>query len=113
MNSIREWGATIAVGALGLIHPQEIRAEAFTGADFATWETAAQDSFIQTSITMAGVVFTQVAPEKSACVDNWYLGSGQKSARNAHIRKTIAQYDGYHPSGTILAILLEACGPLN
>ena len=44
---------------------------------------------------------------------NWYLADGQKAARNAHIRKTIAQYDGYHPSGTILAILLEACGPLN
>ncbi len=103
----------MVAGAIFVIHPQEIHAEGFTGADFATWETTAQDSFIQTSITMAGVVFSQVAPKKSACVDNWYLVDGQKAARNAHIRRTIAQYDGYHPSGTILAILLEACGPLN
>ncbi|WP_320240876.1 hypothetical protein [Cognatiyoonia sp. IB215182] len=101
------------LGATLTIHPQEIYAQAFTGADFSTWETSAQDSYIQTSLTMAGVVFSQVDPEKSACIDNWYLGEAQKADRNTYIRNTIAEYGSYHPSGTILAILLEACGPLN
>lgn len=113
MNSIVAWGLAIGTGALALFHTQEIRADSFTGADFATWETAAQDSFIQTSVTMAGVVMTQVAPEKSTCIDGWYLGGGQKAVRNAQLRETIVQYDSYHPSGTILAVLLDVCGSLN
>ena len=103
----------MAVGGLAAFHPQEIRANGFTGTDFAQWDESAQNSYIQTSVTMAGVVLTQIAPEKSACIDDWYLGDGQQAARNAHIRKTIAQYGGYHPSGTILAVLQEACGPLS
>lgn len=103
----------MAVGCTAAINPHVSKAEGFTGADFAGWEVASQDSYIQTSVTMAGVVLTQVKPERSSCIDDWYFGDAQKDARNAHIRKAIAQYGDYHPSGTILAILLEACGAIN
>lgn len=112
MNSIAACFGAIVVGGLITVSPQKSFAEGFTGKDFAKWQTDAQDNYIQTSVTMAGVVLTQVQPEKSTCIDQWYLGDGQKDARNAHIRDTITQYADYHPSGTILAILLEACGPL-
>lgn len=98
--------------AIALICPQQSLANGFKGTDFAGWEVASQDSYIQTSVTMAGVVLTQIQPEKSACIDTWYLGDGKKDARNTYIRETISQYGDYHPSGTILAILVEACGPL-
>lgn len=61
---------------------------------------------------MAGIVLTQIQPEKSTCIDNWYLGEGRLAERNAYIRKTIIAYGDYHPSGTLLAILVEACGSL-
>lgn len=93
--------------------PQVSKAEGFIGNDFAEWDVESQDSYIQTSVTMAGVVLTQIKPERSSCIDDWYFGDAQKDARNAHIRETIAQYGAYHPSGTILAILLEACGTIN
>jgi len=94
------------------IYPQISLADGFTGTEFASWEVASQDSYIQTSITMAGVVLSQLQPEKSTCIDNWYLGEGQKDARNTYIRETITQFGEFHPSGTILAILVEACGSL-
>ena len=94
------------------IYPQISLADGFTGAEFTNWEVASQDSYIQTSITMAGVVLSQLQPEKSNCIDDWYLGEGKKEARNTYIRETVSQFGEYHPSGTILAILVEACGSL-
>lgn len=61
---------------------------------------------------MAGVVITQLRPEISECIDGWYWGDGRKAERNTFVRETIASYSGYHPSGTILAILFDACGSL-
>lgn len=112
MNTI-----TCRVGATGLlimamIHPQESRAGGFTGAEFADWSRTAQDSYIQTSVTMAGVVLTQTHPTVSTCIDEWYLGEGAQAARNETIRSTIDKFGDHHPSGVILAVLLQACGPL-
>ncbi|MEM6625064.1 MAG: hypothetical protein AAF674_22835 [Pseudomonadota bacterium] len=113
MNNIRAWGLAILVAGGTGFHPQETQAESFTGADFATWGTAAQDSFIETSVTMAGVVMTRVAPEKSVCINDWYFAAGQSTARNRSIRDTISKNQDYHPSGVILAVILDACGPLD
>ncbi|MCA8883368.1 MAG: hypothetical protein KDA50_06430 [Rhodobacteraceae bacterium] len=94
------------------ICPQVSLAEGFTGKDFSAWPVESQDSFIQTSVTMAGVVLTQLQPEKSTCIDKWYIGEGRRAERDAYIRETIIAYSNFHPSGTLLAILVEACGSL-
>lgn len=76
------------------------------------WSVEAQDGYIQTSITMAGVVLSQLQPDKSQCIDAWYLTNGQKEVRNATIRDAVKSYPDFHPSGTILAILIQECGAL-
>ena len=113
MNSIGGWLGAIALAASIAIYPQQSTAQSFTGSDFALWSVQEQDGYIQTSITMAGVVMTQIRPEVSRCIDQWYLGDGRKEERNAYIRETITGHAAsYHPSGTILAILSDQCGPL-
>ena len=89
-------------------------ANGFTGADFATWEMRAQDSFIQTSITMAGVVATQTKPEVARCLDDWYRPDTElKDRRNDEVRTIIMGNPTYHPSGVIMAVLVKACGSFN
>ena len=105
-------GRAIAIATLTAFYPHQSLADGFTGKDFAAWSQDSQDGYIQTSVMMAGVVLTRVQPEKSTCIDNWYFAGKQKTKRNAFIRKTIAQYDKYHPSGTILAVIEKACGKL-
>ncbi len=113
MNSIAGWCGAIALGVLTVFHPQVSVAEGFSGAEFSNWETGAQDSYIQTSVTMAGVVLAQLQPVKAQCINDWYFADNQSSARNNFIRETIASYQDYHPSGVILAIVTEECGALN
>ena len=112
MNSIGSWLGTISLAATIAICPQESTAQGLSGTDFAAWPEESQNSYIQTSITMAGVVITQIDPAVSRCIDDWYLGDGRKAERNAFIRETIGNHPSYHPSGTIMAILMDACGPL-
>lgn len=101
----------MVVGAICANHPQEIHAQGFTGEDFATWEQVSQDSYIQSSIMMAGVIATQIKPDLSTCIDDWYFASDtSKGAVNREIRGLISQYATYHPSGVILAALQQECG---
>ena len=113
MNSIGGWLRAIALAVSTVICPQESIAQGLTGTQFAGWPVDSQDSYIQTSVTMAGVVITQVNPAVSRCIDDWYVGGGRRSERDAAIREIIRTHPNYHPSGTILAVLMDACGPLN
>lgn len=106
-------GATAILLCAGF-HPQQSRAEGFTGEEFATWSEASQDSFIQTSLTMAGIIGTQVKPAISHCIDGWYFADdAAKSRLNQSIRGTIIQYADYHPNSVILAVIQEECGEFN
>ena len=113
MNSIGACLGAIALAAGIALYPQESAAQGFTGSDFADWSEENQNGYIQTSVTMAGVVMTQIRPEFSRCTDQWYLGDGRKEERNRFIRETITGHAAsYHPAGTILAILMDQCGSL-
>ncbi|MEL6467739.1 MAG: hypothetical protein AAFQ58_22460, partial [Pseudomonadota bacterium] len=59
MNSIATWGGAIALVTIGTFYPQNSRAETFTGTQFLQWSEAAQDSYFQTSITMASIMATK------------------------------------------------------
>ncbi len=75
-----------------------------------SWPEASQNSFIETSVTMAGVVFTQTYPEKAVCLNDWYFADEAWVRRNPEIREMIAAYPDGHPSGVILALILRDCG---
>lgn len=93
------------------IYPQNSMAEGFSGAAFAAWSQVSQDSYIQSSVMMAGVIGTQVKPEISRCIDAWYFETeGVKAARNQMIRNAIIEFADHHPSGVILALIQRACG---
>ncbi|MEM6900865.1 MAG: hypothetical protein AAF583_13990 [Pseudomonadota bacterium] len=113
MNSIGRVCCAILVAGLVGFHPQDLRAEGFTGADFAGWESGSQDSYIQTSMTMAGVVLTQTHPDAASCINDWYFAGASLAPRNDEIRETISQHESAHPAGVIMAIVLRECGPLN
>lgn len=86
-------------------------AERFSGAAFADWSQVSQDSYIQSSVMMAGVIGTQVKPEISRCIDAWYFETAAiKAERNEMIRETIVGFADHHPSGVILALIQRACG---
>ena len=113
VKSVGGWLGAISLAAGIALCPQQSAAEGFTGSDFAEWPQASQNGYIQTSVTMAGVVMTQIRPEFSRCIDQWYLGDGRKEERNRFIRETITGHAAsYHPAGTILAILMDQCGSL-
>ncbi|MEM6276690.1 MAG: hypothetical protein AAF714_07035 [Pseudomonadota bacterium] len=99
----------MALGAAAFIHPQESASDGFTGADFARWSADSQDSYIQTSMTMAGVVFTRTEPQVATCINDWYFSGDRLEARNETIRGTISRYRDHHPAGVILAMILQEC----
>lgn len=98
-------GLFVGVG----MYPQNSWSGGFTGKEFATWPDASQESFIQTSLTMAAVVLAQTTPDLAACVNARYFERDQLSGRVADIRKVVAQYPGAHPSSVIMAIILKHC----
>ena len=112
MSSIGGWRGAIAIVVTIAIHPQESRADVFTGREFASWAVASQDSYIETSVTMAGVVLTQVKPQAATCVNDWYFKDRVWERRNPEIRKQIVAHAESHPSGVILAVIFQACGAL-
>lgn len=85
----------------------------FTGEEFLTWDRVNQDSFIEVSVTMAGIVSGRARKDISRCIDEWYsLEDETRRMRNDFILKIISENPTYHPQGVILAVLEEQCGSL-
>lgn len=86
-------------------------AEGFTGEKFLQWERASQDSLIETSITMTGIVASQARKDIARCIDDWYTGDiAIQQQRHGYILDMIKQYPSYHPQGVILVVLQNQCG---
>lgn len=97
-----------------LLYPQVSQAAGFTGTEFATWSKGQQDGFMQTSVTMAGVVATQTKPSVAECIDAWYRpDTDLVHGRNDEMRALIVDHPRHHPSGVILALLIKRCGPFS
>lgn len=104
---------TKGVLVLALGFPQVSSAQGFTGAEFLTWSDEAQDSYIQTSITMATMVISETNNTAADCLDTWYLGEeDSQNERHAEIIGRINEFSTYHPSAVILVVIRNACGPL-
>lgn len=78
---------------------------------FLAWDRAAQNGFINTSISMAGIIASQTKPAIAACIDDWYFQSPAiKAQRNDEIRQSIRENVEFHPGAVIYAILTKRCG---
>ncbi|MEO1243779.1 MAG: hypothetical protein AAFX54_17865 [Pseudomonadota bacterium] len=87
------------------------RAEGFTGEEFLKWERASQDSLIQISITMTGIVATQGRKDISRCIDDWYSDNENlQTQRHEEILQTIRENPEFHPQGVVLAVIQQQCG---
>jgi hypothetical protein len=94
-------------------YPQIAMAEGFTGEQFLKWERASQDSLIQISITMTGIVSGRKDKVISQCIDRWYVSSVDiRRKRHDFILRTISENPTFHPQGVILAVLEEQCGSI-
>ncbi|MBL4829526.1 MAG: hypothetical protein JKY55_06535 [Aliivibrio sp.] len=83
----------------------------FTAKKFLGWEKSAQDSFLQISISMAGVITTQTHTKMADCIDNWYFKDDEtRFRRNKTILETMAKYLDHHPAGIVAASIERACG---
>ena len=112
MNSIALWLAATGIVVMGSAYPQDSMAEAFTGKEFLTWSSGAQNTYIQTSVTMASIMATKVNKASGNCIAAWYLApDANRSAINSELRDTISRNDAYHPSAVIFLVLEQRCGP--
>lgn len=112
MNSIAACALASGTLILGLTYPHPTVAQGLNGTEFAAWSEDSQNGFMQTSLTMAGIVFTQTSPEHSACINDRYFAEGRWDGARDELRATILQNSDAHPGGVILAVILRDCGPL-
>ncbi|WP_273281526.1 hypothetical protein [Pseudooceanicola atlanticus] len=103
--------AATALATLMVFHPQESWAEGRTGHNFLTWSKGTQDSFIDISVSMAGIVATQTKPSVARCIDDWYFASSAiRAQRNDEIRHSIRTHPEYDPAAVVYAFLKKVCG---
>ena len=86
--------------------------EGFTAEKFLQFNKAEQASYFQISVTMAGVIVTQIRKDLARCIDDWYFESSETiQKRNASMLGLMKKYPTHHPSGIIAAAIKKACGP--
>ncbi|MEE4538269.1 MAG: hypothetical protein V2J51_07240 [Erythrobacter sp.] len=93
--------------------PQVSAGQGFTAADVLKWTEDQQDSYFQTSVTMIGIVATQVEGREhiAECIDSWHGGGNQSQpARSAEIREGMEALPEHHPQAVILAVVQKECG---
>jgi len=110
-----KWKSAVckAVLVVGLGYSQNLSAEEFASAKVLEWSEGSQDSFFQTSVTMIGVVASQMEGKShiARCIDGWYWDGDKASAeKNESIRDAMRRFPRYHPQAVILAVIEKACG---
>lgn len=82
-----------------------------TTADFLKWERKSQEAFLQNSISMAGVIASQINPEISKCLDKLYFKSETSAKeRNQEILDLMPKYAEFRPQAFIMAYVEDICG---
>lgn len=102
---------TTLIATLALALPAS--AESFTSADVLEWDEEQQAGYFQTSVTMIGIVATQVDGSEhiANCIDAWFGGPVEGAEkRAARIREVMQGIPEYHPQAVILAVIEKECG---
>jgi len=86
-------GTAKALLVAGLVFPQVLSAEKFTGQTLLTWDTQAQDNFLEVSLVMASTIAARIRPEHSDCIsENFYEIDGAHASGKSKIPEAIAEY---------------------
>jgi len=83
-------------------------AEDFKSSKFLTYAPEAQNSYITTSVVMAGVIAGQNKPDQAKCIDQWMADN--EAAGFPSVKGAMSRFPDHHPSGVIVAVLEKACG---
>ncbi|WP_334150764.1 hypothetical protein [Hyphomicrobium sp.] len=83
-------------------------ADDFKSSKFLTYSAEAQNSYIVTSVVMAGAIAGQNRPEQAKCIDRWMAEN--ESAGFPTVKDAMSRFPEHHPSGVIIAVLEKACG---
>lgn len=100
-------------GFAALMFAAAASADGFTGADVLEWDEEHQKGYFQTSVTMIGIVATQVDGREhiANCIDAWHGGPVEGAEmRAARIREVMQGIPEYHPQTVILAVIEKECG---
>lgn len=111
MNTRKHLVSAILAAVIIVSYPQLLRAETFTSGEFLTWKSEQRIAYIQNSITMVGIVATQLDKEKARCIDAWH--SKQINSGHPVVLRAMRKHADYHPQAIVLWILQKECGKLN
>ena len=101
----------MALTALTATCPQKSQAEGFTDEEFLTWSIAEQRGYLDAQIVMASSIVTRAKSAMSQCMANTFYGpDGLTDIGFSVFRKTITEYQTYHPSSVVVVVLENACG---
>ncbi len=91
--------------------PQKSLAEGFTGAEFLSWSQAQQRSYVNAQLVMASSIVARAKPAMSQCLaDHFYGDQGITDERFDTLRRTIEDYETYHPSSVLEIVIENTCG---
>ena len=72
------------------------------------WNRKSRNFYLETSVTMAGVVAAQSQKTAATCIGEWHVEEHKKGY--PAILETLRTYPAYHPQAAVLAVLRKACG---
>ncbi len=86
-------------------------AEGFTGVEFLEWSKADQTAYINSQVVMASTIVTRDKPEMARCIaDNYFSETGLTDAQLNDLIANVEQYQSYHPSTVLVAVIEATCG---
>ena len=99
---------SVLFGFLLVWHVTDADADMFTVEDFFAYSEQGRDSYVMVSVSMAGVIATQMEGNEAQCIGDWVEKNRKKGFET--LFKVMRDYPDYHPQGIILAVLEKACG---
>lgn len=117
MNAVFTLISSIVMAGVICIYPQEGAAQSgpngFTAAELLTWDQTDQDSYIQVSVGMAGIIAARAESPAARCINDWYFRDrSERAERNSEIRALLRRFVDYHPQNVVAAVLERECGPI-
>ena len=93
-----------------IIYPQLSLGDSFKSSEVLEWPALKQSGYFTTSVTMAGVIASQIDREKARCIDAWYIKETQSGFHT--ILDAMRKHSSIHPQGIILWVIQNECGKI-
>ena len=92
------------------IYPHISAAETFQSSDVLAWPEEKQRGYFTTSVTMVGVIASQIDRNQSRCIDAWYVIEEGKD--HVNLLNAMHKHASIHPQGIILWVIQNQCGKI-